>query len=168
LCQRQGLRPFAICGLRACERPCLSPPSPRKCQILLRRILALTQRKPLKPADAGKVFFSSYLAGSGIENIGEYFKIFFEPSLRGKRISEDILKYSLYPSLRGRRISEDILKYSLYPSLRGRRISKDILKYSLYPSLRGRRTEPWRLYQKKGQLRYRMFLTCFIHRMALS
>ena len=77
-------------------------------------------------------FFSSYLAGSGIENIGEYFKIFFEPSLRCKRISENILKYSLYPSLRGRRISENILKYSLYPSLRGRR------------------TEQWRLYQEEG------------------
>ena len=65
LCQRQGLRPFAICGLRACERRCLSPPSPRKCQILLRRILALTQRKPLKPA-IPPIVTGRYRSASGL------------------------------------------------------------------------------------------------------
>jgi hypothetical protein len=45
--------------------------------------LALTQRKPLKPTSppppvgSGGEVFSSYLAGSDIKNIGEYFKIFF-------------------------------------------------------------------------------------------
>jgi hypothetical protein len=48
LCQRQGLRPFAICGLRAYESHASHKPSNRKWQILLCRILTLTQRKTLK------------------------------------------------------------------------------------------------------------------------
>ena len=48
LCQRQGLRPFAIWGLTAFERRCLSPPSTLKWQILQGWILSLTQRKTSK------------------------------------------------------------------------------------------------------------------------
>ena len=56
LCRRQGLRSFALCGVRACERQSLSPPSPHKGQILLCRILALTQRKTLKTGSRGNSY----------------------------------------------------------------------------------------------------------------
>ena len=45
-----------LCGVRACERQSLSPPSPHKGQILLCRILALTQRKTLKTGSRGNSY----------------------------------------------------------------------------------------------------------------